>query len=134
MYHFTFVIFDLDQMKRDKESRSDPGYGLTHTKLCESFFRKGVSWYSESMKSQTPSTKLQTSLKFQYSITKAGLEFGILTIVICLIFEIYDLEFLFLQHSTNPNISPPLLAARFNFLPVYSLVFPSYTIERVGFR
>ena len=43
MYHFTFVIFDLDQMKRSKESRSDPGYGLTHTKLCESFFRKGVS-------------------------------------------------------------------------------------------
>jgi len=31
----------------------------------------------ESMKSQTPSTKLQTNLKFQYQMTKTGLEFGI---------------------------------------------------------
>jgi len=29
-------------------------------------------------KSQTPSTKLQTNLKFQYQMTKTGLEFGIL--------------------------------------------------------
>jgi hypothetical protein len=27
------------------------------------------------MKSQTPSTKLQTNLKFQYQMTKTGLEF-----------------------------------------------------------
>jgi hypothetical protein len=46
------------------------------------------------MKSQTPSTKLQTNLKFQYQMTKTGLEFGILVIVICLIFDICDLEFL----------------------------------------
>jgi hypothetical protein len=45
------------------------------------------------MKSQTPSTKLQTNLKFQYQMTKTGLEFGILVIVICLIFAICDLEF-----------------------------------------
>ena len=48
----------------------------------------------ESMKSQTPSTKLQTNLKFQYSMTKTDLEFGISVIVICLIFVICDLEFL----------------------------------------
>jgi len=38
----------------------------------------GKSWSSrvvESMKSQTPSTKLQTNLKFQYQMTKTGLEF-----------------------------------------------------------
>jgi hypothetical protein len=45
-------------------------------------------------KYQIPSTKLQTNLKFQYSMTKTGLEFGILVIVICLIFVICDLEFL----------------------------------------
>jgi hypothetical protein len=47
----------------------------------------------ESVKSQAPSTKLQTNLKFQYRMTKTGLEFGILVIVICLLFEICDLEF-----------------------------------------
>ena len=48
------------------------------------------------MKSQTPSTKLQTNLKFQYSMTKTQnkFEFQILVIVICLIFDICDLEFL----------------------------------------
>jgi hypothetical protein len=46
------------------------------------------------MKSQTPSTKLQINLKFQYQMTKTGLEFGILVIVICLLFEICDLEIL----------------------------------------
>ncbi|RLA88028.1 MAG: hypothetical protein DRG34_04895 [Deltaproteobacteria bacterium] len=51
------------------------------------------------LKYQIPSTKLQTNLKFQYSMTKTGLEFGILVIVICLIFVICDLEFLFLQYS-----------------------------------
>ena len=48
----------------------------------------------EFMKSQIPSTKLQTNLKFQYQMTKTGLEFVILVIVICLLFEICDLEFL----------------------------------------
>jgi len=43
------------------------------------------------MKSQIPSTKLQTNLKFQYQMTKTGLEFVILVIVICLLFEICDL-------------------------------------------
>ncbi|PNV85541.1 MAG: hypothetical protein C0610_11260 [Desulfobacteraceae bacterium] len=53
------------------------------------------------MKSQTPSTKLQTNLKFQYSMTKTKNRFGIsnLVIVICLIFVICDLEFLILQCS-----------------------------------
>ena len=46
-------------------------------------------------KYQISSTKLQTNLKFQYSMTKTGLEFGNSVIVICLIFEICDLEFLF---------------------------------------
>jgi len=48
----------------------------------------------KSMKSQTPSTKLQTNLKFQYQMTKTGFEFCILVIVICLLFEICDLGFL----------------------------------------
>ena len=55
----------------------------------------------ESIKSQNPSTKLQTNLKFQYSMTKTGLGFGILVFVICLIFVICDLEFLFLQYYTT---------------------------------
>ena len=55
------------------------------------------------MKSQTPSTKLQTNLKFQYSMTKTGLEFRILVIVICLIFVICDLEFPFLIYSSTPK-------------------------------
>ena len=33
-------------------------------------------------------------------MTKTGLEFGILVIVICLIFVICDLEFLFVQYSS----------------------------------
>ncbi len=35
----------------------------------------------ESMKSQTPSTKLQTNLKFQYQMTKTGFEFWLLLFV-----------------------------------------------------
>jgi hypothetical protein len=50
-------------------------------------------------KSQIPSTKLQTNLKFQYSMTKTKDRFGILVIVICLIFVICDLEFLVLNRS-----------------------------------
>jgi len=46
------------------------------------------------------------NIKFQYLMTKTGLEFRILVIVICLIFEICDLEFLFLQYSkTARNLS-----------------------------
>ena len=48
----------------------------------------------ESIKSQTPSTKLQTNLKFQYQMTETGFEFWILVIVIYLIFVICYLEFL----------------------------------------
>jgi len=44
-------------------------------------------------KYQIPSTKLQINLKSQYSMTKTGLGFGILVIVICLLFVICDLEF-----------------------------------------
>jgi hypothetical protein len=61
------------------------------SKDCELFWSTGLL---ESMKSQTPSTKLQTNLKFQYQMTKTDLEFRILVIVICLIFVICDLEFL----------------------------------------
>jgi hypothetical protein len=47
------------------------------------------------MKSQTPSTKLQTNLKFQYQMTKTGFEFWFrLWRIICLLFGICDLEFL----------------------------------------
>jgi hypothetical protein len=59
-----------------------------------------MEWWSTA-KYQIPSTKLQTNFKFQYSMTKTGLEFGILVIAICLIFGICDLEFLFLQYSST---------------------------------
>jgi hypothetical protein len=36
---------------------------------------------TEFMKSQAPSTKLQTNLKFQYSMTKTGFEFWSLLFV-----------------------------------------------------
>ena len=39
------------------------------------------------------------NIKFQYQMTKISLEFGISVIVICLIFEICDLEFLFVPNS-----------------------------------
>jgi hypothetical protein len=82
----------------------------------------------ESIKSQNPSTKLgphpgggdsegEITNKSQIpilvlrtprpaggspvSMTKTGLGFGILVIVICLIFVICDLEFLFLQYYTT---------------------------------
>ncbi len=72
----------------------------------------------DSMKSQTPSTKLQTNLKFQYSMTKTGLEFRILVIVICLIFDICDLEFIFLQCFTTPEKNPSLVGSGFFILSV----------------
>jgi len=37
-------------------------------------------------------------------MTKTGLEFGILVIVICLLFDICDLEFLFLQYFSVPKL------------------------------
>jgi hypothetical protein len=52
-------------------------------------------------KYQIPSTKSQINYKFQYSMTKTGFEFRILVIVICLIFDICDLEFLFLQYFST---------------------------------
>jgi hypothetical protein len=55
-------------------------------------------------KYQIPSTKLQTNLKFQYSMTKTGLEFEISVIVICLLFVICDLEFRFLLFSKTARI------------------------------
>jgi hypothetical protein len=61
------------------------------------------------MKSQTPSTKLQTNLKFQYSMTKTQNRFGILKLGThpqggeskrsADNFGHCDLEFLFLQYS-----------------------------------
>jgi uncharacterized integral membrane protein len=54
-------------------------------------------------KSQIPILNDQKNLKFQYSMTKTGLEFVILVIVICLIFVICDLEFLFLQYFSTPK-------------------------------
>jgi hypothetical protein len=47
----------------------------------------------ESMKTQTPSTKLQTNIKFQYSMTKTGLVRR-RRIGHCDLFDICDLEFL----------------------------------------
>mgnify|MGYP001606566808 CR=1 FL=1 len=59
-------------------------------------------------KYQIPSTKLQTNLKFQYSMTKTGLEFEISVIVFCLLFVIWNLEFLFLLFSkTARNLYRP---------------------------
>jgi hypothetical protein len=54
------------------------------------------------MKSQTPSTKLQTNLKFQYQMTETGLEFGILVIVICYL-EFSDTPALQTRSSTFPT-------------------------------
>jgi hypothetical protein len=45
------------------------------------------------------------NIKFQYSMTKTSLEFGILVIVICLLFVICDLESLFLHYSKQLAIS-----------------------------
>jgi hypothetical protein len=68
-------------------------------------------------KTQTPSTKLQTNLKFQYSMTETGFEFGISVIVICLIFVICDLGFDLLQWCLSPAFSRPLPAAGCILLP-----------------
>ena len=62
--------------------------------------RRGIQWsfpfvresagVVESMKSQTPSTKLQTNLKFQYQMTKTGFEFWSLLFVCYLKFVIWN--------------------------------------------
>jgi hypothetical protein len=57
----------------------------------------------ESMKSQTPSTKLQTNLKFQYLMTKTENRFGILNFGHCNLFGICDLLFGIFGHSSNPK-------------------------------
>jgi hypothetical protein len=41
------------------------------------------------------------NLKFQYSMTKTDLEFGISVIVICLIFVIWNLEFSFSHYPSK---------------------------------
>ncbi len=51
-------------------------------------------------------------------MTETGLEFRILVIVICLIFEICDLEFLFLHYSSSLLLSPECLVAAATCLTV----------------
>jgi hypothetical protein len=52
-------------------------------------------------------------------MTKTGLEFGILVIVICLIFVICDLEFLFLPCSKRDLVNLPQQqpTVAFTFVP-----------------
>jgi hypothetical protein len=57
----------------------------------------------ESMKSQTPSTKLQKNLKFQYSMTKTQNRFGISNFGHCDLFDICDLLFGIFNHSSTPK-------------------------------
>jgi hypothetical protein len=85
------------------------------------------------MKSQTPSTKLQTNLKFQYQMTKTGLEFGILVPPLAdYLFDICDLEFLVTLadfRMKERRQKPPLGAAQsrvFRARILYSMAaFPS---------
>jgi len=62
----------------------------------------GVVEQCELMKSQTPSTKLQTNLKFQYSMTKTQNRFGISNFGHCDLFDICDLLFGIFNHSSTP--------------------------------
>ncbi|MBT8406506.1 MAG: hypothetical protein KJP05_03535 [Deltaproteobacteria bacterium] len=55
------------------------------------------------MKSQTPSTKLQTNFKFQYAMTKTQDRFGILNFGHCDLFDICDLLFGIYNHSNTPK-------------------------------
>ena len=50
-------------------------------------------------------------------MTKTGLEFGILVIVISLIFVICDLEFLFLHYSSTPKEHASVPAKPLNSKP-----------------
>jgi len=63
----------------------------------------GVVEQCELMKSQTPSTKLQTNLKFQYSMTKTQNRFGISNFGHCDLFDICDLLFGIFNHSSTPK-------------------------------
>jgi hypothetical protein len=63
----------------------------------------------EFIKSQTPSTKLQTNLKFQYSMTKTKNRFGISNFGHCDLFDICDLRF--------GIYIPTILQYRWTFLP-----------------
>jgi hypothetical protein len=56
-------------------------------KDCELFWSIGGI---KSVKSQTPSTKLQTNLKFQYQMTETGFEFWALLFVCYLKFVIWN--------------------------------------------
>jgi hypothetical protein len=77
------------------------------------------------MKSQTPSTKLQTNLKFQYSMTKTKNRFGISNFGHCDLFDICDLLFgisgtpVFQQTAARGEraLKPPQGAAQSRVLP-----------------
>ena len=71
----------------------------------------------ESMKSQTPSTKLQTNLKFQYSMTKTKNRFGISNFGHCDLFDICDLLFGISIPPVLQNSSQSLPAKPFNSAP-----------------
>jgi len=58
---------------------------------------------AELIKSQTPSTKLQANLKFQYSMTKTQNRFGISNFGHCDLFDICDLLFGIFNHSSTPK-------------------------------
>jgi hypothetical protein len=70
----------------------------------------GVVEQCELMKSQTPSTKLQTNLKFQYSMTKTQNRFGISNFGHCDLFDICDLLFGISIPPVFQNSSPSLPA------------------------
>jgi len=72
------------------------------------------------MKSQTPSTKLQTNLKFQYSMTKTQNRFGISNFGHCDLFDICYLLF---------GISMPQHSKKIHnlFLEVPPTEIPLYT-------
>jgi hypothetical protein len=70
----------VQQVEANKQSRHrEPGFELPPERLQESFLRTEVRWNNgvvelwSAVKYQIPSTKLQTNLKFQYSMTKTGL-------------------------------------------------------------
>jgi len=52
---------------------------------------------------EIPNSKHQITNKYQIPISNNQNRFGILVIVICLLFEICDLEFLFLQYFSTPK-------------------------------
>ena len=57
------------------------------------------------MKSQIPSTKLQTNFKFQYQMTET--KSGILNFGHCDLFDICDLLFGIFGHSNTPTLQGP---------------------------